>query len=107
MAIPNHGENSTLVGKAELRALLRSCVDALKDAELHAAHKSLEMRLFDRQSHEVFDLTMVGNRVWSCQFKPMTELVLLEIQSIAVAAPTNGRAAAEHEIEQVLTLAGF
>jgi len=79
----------------------------LNDAELHGAHAALEKRLFDRHSDEVFDLTLLGNGVWSCQFKPMTELVLLEIESIGIRATQQGRANAEEEIEQVLTLAGF
>ena len=107
MVTPNPWQNSTVVGKADLSAMLRRCVEALDGAELHGARAALERRLFDRPSNELFDMTLLADGVWACQFKPMAELVLLEVLSVAAAAPRMGREDAERQIEQALTLAGF
>ena len=73
-------------GKREMEDLTLATVSALEDSDLEDVIRELSTRVFDRGAPLIFDAQVVDDNLFECRFKPMIELVLYEIQSVARTA---------------------
>jgi hypothetical protein len=93
-------------GRREMHNLAHAAVSALEQAGMKDALHTLQARLFDRSNDELCDIEAVGNGVFRCSYKPMVELLLLEV----VAVMKHRHLAAENQRSRILwalTMAGF
>lgn len=93
-------------GRREMKDLAMSTIAALDDADLDEEIEALHDRVFSLDVDELFDTRQLPDDAWQCSFKPMVELALLEIKSLArsPALPAEER---RRQIRWVLDATGF
>lgn len=91
-------------GGLQMRRLALEAVQALERVELNDAAQFLQERLFSRDPATLVERDEQNTDVW--QFKPMAELLLLELTHLATAAhvPPDER---RNRIEWALEMSGF
>lgn len=93
-------------GKREMKELALSAVTALVDADLSDVIDELQERVFSRGAATLFETTQIGETEWQWSYKPMVELLLLEVHEAA----TDGRTPAAERRQRItwaLDAAGF
>ena len=94
-----------LKGRAEMRELVLTTVDALERAGLTDMTRVLHDRVFCRGA-DVLAEPYDENNVWRWRFKPMAELLLLELTHLAESPDLSPDERVER-IEWALEMTGF
>jgi hypothetical protein len=93
-------------GRREMHNLAHAAVSALEQAGMKDTLHALQTRLFDRNNDELCDIQAITSGVFRCRYKPMVELLLLEV----VAVMKHRDLGAEDQRSRILwalTMAGF
>ena len=94
-----------LEGGAKMRELVLTTLAALERADLADATQVLHERVFCRRVEALAE-PCDDNNVWRWRFKPMAELLLLELTHVA-DAPDLSPDARRQRIEWALEMTGF
>lgn len=81
-------------------------ISALEEADLDDEIQELNARVFARSSKILFETELVDDDLCEWRFKPIVELILYEIQSVAAAGDLSREERHRH-IRWVLDVAGF
>jgi hypothetical protein len=93
-------------GRRQMHALAHAAVSALEQAGMKDTLHALQVRVFDHSHDELCDTEAAGDGVYRCSYKPMVELLLLEIVDVMRHRhlPAEGQ---RSRIMWALTMAGF
>jgi hypothetical protein len=106
MASDNSVPLKRIRGKREMKELALAAVTALVDADLSDLIDELQTRVFSKGAALLFDTTQVGEHEWHWSYKPMVELLLLDIHE--TVATTHLTASERRDrIRWALEIAGF
>lgn len=94
-----------LKGGAHMRRMALTALTALERADLGDAAQALVQRVFSRNADMLLERYQ-HNNVWRWRFKPMAELLLLELTHLAKASDLSPEERRQR-IEWTITMAGF
>lgn len=106
---PEHVSVRILTGQRELREMLESVIEVLCEANLAEEAKMFHDRVIVPALADygrVLDYDQVGENNFRCKYKPMVELVLLEIKVIATT-PGLTDTMRKDRIAEIFKMAGF
>jgi hypothetical protein len=89
-----------------MKDLALATIAALDAADLDDEIEALQSRVFSRSIDDLFDTHQLAEDAWQCSFKPMVELALLEIESVARATAMSLEER-RRQIRWVLDAVGF
>jgi hypothetical protein len=69
-------------GRREMHSLAHAAVTALEQGGLKDTLHALQVRLFDRGTDELCDTEPAGEGLFQCSYKPMVELLLLDVVAV-------------------------
>lgn len=95
----------SLKGGAQMRRMALTALTALERADLGDAAQLLWERVFSRKADVLLERYQ-HNQVWRWRFKPMAELLLLELTHLAEAGDLSPEERRQR-IEWAITMAGF
>lgn len=98
-----------LTGQGELKEMLASVIGVLCEADLVEEIRAFCDRVLISASggyKRILDYDQVGENEFVCRYKPMVELVLIEIKAAAMASGWTVKMRKER-IAEILDMAGF
>lgn len=93
-------------GKREMKELALATVTTLVDADLAETVDELQARVFSRGAACLFETIELGDNEWQWSFKPMVELLLLDLQDTAALPGLSGEERRDR-ISWAFEMAGF